>query len=344
MSAQDLTLRSGKFSIRVRPAAVAVNLLLLGTLAALILTAFCLGARSIPVATILGWLLRHDMDPTQSLILTELRAPRICLAVLCGAALALAGALTQQITRNGLADPSLIGVREGAALCIVALLLLWPGAPLTLRPAVGLGGGLAVGILISILTRGASPLKFVMIGIGISWCLSSLLVIFLASADISSLQRVMLWLAGSVEAADWPAVQLAAAILGLAGIAVLGVARHAQLDDMGQAASIALGVSQVRVRAICLVAAVFLVAGAVSVAGGLGFVGLIAPHIARFLPRQGFRGRLISSAIIGALLVLAADTLGRTVFAPVTLPAGIMLAAVGAPVLILLLWLRRKKV
>ncbi|MCD2470778.1 iron ABC transporter permease [Jiella sp. MQZ9-1] len=338
-----LVFRLGDLSVRMRWKALLANTGLAALLLVLAGWALTVGSRAIDVQSVVRWMVFHDLGATDALILGDFRAPRICLAMLAGAMLALAGAVTQYQTRNGLADPSLLGVREGASLFIVALLLVSPAMPLALRPVVGLAGGLAAGLAVALVSRGASPLKFVMTGFGISWCLSSMLVILLASADLTSLQSALLWLAGSLQAADWQSVRIAAVILVFAGSVIFWLARHTELDDMGEAVATVLGTARSGPRRSTLMCAVLLVAGSVSVVGGLGFVGLIAPHIARFLPRQSLRGQLVASMMIGALLVLAADTLGRTIFAPVTLPAGISLAAIGAPLLVLLLWLRRDR-
>ncbi|UJW73794.1 FecCD family ABC transporter permease [Rhizobium sp. SL42] len=344
MSDGQVVLRVNRFSLRL----VHRSLLTNGVLALLLslLVGFALGSGSLNVspAVITDWLLQRDVGWTETTVLEILRAPRILLAATCGGMLALAGAVTQHVTRNGLADPGLIGVKAGASLCIVALLLTWPEAPLALRPIVGLAGGLAAGLSVAFLARGASPLKFIMIGVGCSWCLSSMLVVLLTAADIRSLQRAMIWLAGSLEGANWPSVYLASAILACLAAIILSLARHAELADMGAAKASTLGVNIKGVRATCLIATVLLVAGAVSVAGGLGFVGLIAPHLTRLLPRQGLRGHLISSTLIGGLLVLAADLLGAGLFAPIRLPVGVTLAMIGAPLLVLLLWLRRNRI
>lgn len=344
MKPRGVVWRTGSFSLRLRPGSWATNAALAASLIFLVFLGLGSGSLALKPATIANWLLFRNVGWTETVVLESLRAPRLLLAATSGGMLALAGALTQHVTRNGLADPSLIGVKAGAALCIVALILAWPAAPLALRPVVGLAGGLAAGLSVALLARGASPLKFIMVGVGLSWCLSSILVIMLTSADIRSLQRAMIWLAGSLEGADWPTVQLAAAILAGSAIVLLSVARHAELEDMGDAKAATLGVRLTAVRISCLVTTVLLVAGAVSVAGGLGFVGLIAPHLARILPRQDLSGRLISATLIGALLVLAADLLGARLFAPIRLPVGVSLAMIGAPLLVLLLWLRRNRI
>lgn len=343
-NARRLALRLGPFSTRLAVRGLAANLLLAFCLLLVVWLGLSLGSRPIPLATILAWLRLEQVNETDSIILGSLRAPRLCLSMLSGAMLALSGALTQHVTRNGLADPGLMGVRSAAALVIVALILAWPQAPLAVRPVVGLAGGLLAGLVVSLLARGASPLKFVMIGFGISWCLSSALVILLASADIRSLQRAMIWLAGSLEGADWPAVRLALVVFVPTAIACLGLARQAELLDLGAATASALGINQTRLHVACLAIAVLLVATSVSVAGGLGFVGLVAPHMARLLPRQGLAGRLICATLIGALLVMVADLAGSIAFSPTRLPVGISLAAIGAPVLILLLWFRGNRI
>ncbi|WP_372400389.1 iron ABC transporter permease [Azospirillum sp. HJ39] len=340
-----LVWRAGALSVRlpVRPALAAAGLSL--ALALLAFWALGRGSEPIPAREILGYLGLGDAVPDEGrrLVLSAFRAPRVWLAMLCGAMLALAGATMQALTRNGLADPGLMGVREGAALCVVTLLLLLPGTPLWWRPVAGLCGGLAVGALVLLLARAGSGLRLVLVGIGVSWCLSAVLAILLAAAETRNLQAAMLWLAGNIQAADWPMVRLAALLTAAGGGLLLLSSPGAEARLLGDSLAVSLGTRLRAVTVAQFLVALFLVAGAVSVAGGLGFVGLIAPHLARALPAGSPRARLIGTGLIGAMLVLLADTIGRSAFAPVELPTGVVLAAVGAPTLILLLWTRRNQ-
>ncbi|MCL8506626.1 iron ABC transporter permease [Klebsiella pneumoniae] len=274
-------------------------------------------------------------------ILFDIRLPRILMALLCGAMLGLAGAAMQSITRNGLADPGLIGVKEGASIVVLALVLFFPAVGLVWRPLAGMVGGIAVALLVLTLARDCSRPRFILIGIGVSWSLAAAVGIFMTTADVRDVQTAMIWLAGSLQAATWPL--LAVAFL-------LGAARghHPVLYRPGGGRGAAgrpdrhrLGVRLQRLTVLRFFAPVLLTSASVSCVGSLGFVGLMAPHMARFVLRGGQVSLLCGSALIGALLVLATDTLGRLAFAPLQIPAGIVIALVGCPFFVVLLWRRR---
>ena len=241
-------------------------------------------------------------------ILFDIRLPRILMALLCGAMLGLAGAAMQSITRNGLADPGLIGVKEGASIVVLALVLFFPAVGLVWRPLAGMVGGIAVALLVLTLARDCSRPRFILIGIGVSWSLAAAVGIFMTTADVRDVQTAMIWLAGSLQAATWPLLAVAFC-WALPGAIILFP--------------------------------VLLTSASVSCVGSLGFVGLMAPHMARFVLRGGQVSLLCGSALIGALLVLATDTLGRLAFAPLQIPAGIVIALVGCPFFVVLLWRRR---
>ncbi|MEL0622045.1 iron ABC transporter permease [Marinomonas arenicola] len=343
-----VALRSGQYSIRIHLTSVLTIGVLLLFLLGLIYFALITGSETIATSSILAYLHIESAQPSltyqyHTLILDAFRAPRIALAVLCGAMLACSGAVMQSLTRNGLADPSILGVREGAALCVVALILAAPGVALAWRPVVGMLGGLASGVFVLLLARGSSSIRFVMIGISLSWFLSALMMVLLAATDTKDLQTVLIWLAGNLQGATWQSVQLVAILSTIAIIALLISAPSADIEALGDALATSLGVRRKWVNIIRFSVAIFLVAGSVSVAGSIGFVGLIAPHLARFLPNHSSRYQLISTSLIGAILVLGADTLGRSAFAPVELPTGIVIAVIGAPTLIILLWTRRNQ-
>ncbi len=273
-------------------------------------------------------------------ILFDIRLPRILMALLCGAMLGLAGAAMQSITRNGLADPGLIGVKEGASIVVLALVLFFPAVGLVWRPLAGMVGGIAVALLVLTLARDCSRPRFILIGIGVSWSLAAAVGIFMTTADVRDVQTAMIWLAGSLQAATWPllAVAFAGRCPGPSSCSVRpgggrGAAGRPDRHRPRRTSAAADGAA--------LFAPVLLTSASVSCVGSLGFVGLMAPHMARFVLRGGQVSLLCGSALIGALLVLATDTLGRLAFAPLQIPAGIVIALVGCPFFVVLLWRRR---
>ncbi|EJK85313.1 iron ABC transporter permease [Rhizobium sp. AP16] len=286
-------------------------------------------------------------DPAQATgeshqIIRDFRLPRIIMAVLCGAMLGLSGAALQALTRNGLADPGLLGVKEGASLSVITLILFVPSAGLYLRPLVGMAGGFLSALLVASLARDLTRMRFVLIGIGVSWLMSAALSVILTTSDIRDVQTAMVWLAGSLNAVSWDVVPIALVCATLGAAILFLTAAAADAAVLGDPMAIGLGVSLRRLSILRFVASVLLTAACVSCVGSLGFVGLIAPHMARLaICGSGQSMLLAGSALFGAALVLIADSIGRLAFAPLQLPAGIVLAIVGVPVLLLLLWKRR---
>lgn len=275
-------------------------------------------------------------------LIGDLRLPRVLTAALVGAGLGMAGLLLQTLSRNPLADPGIIGINQGAALAVVSTLLLLPGLSPQWLPALGLLGGLASTALLWWLSRGTAAVALILMGIGLSSLLSALIGCLMILADSQQIAMVMTWLAGSFASSDetllwitlgWSSLLLPAAWLLCRQLAPL------LLDPLSTRM---LGTRVGLLETLCLVMACALGAMAVVAAGTLGFVGLLAPHIARVLhPPQP--GRLALPAMgYGALLTLLADLLGRSLFAPVQLPAGLMMAILGVPAFVLLLlWQQR---
>ncbi|MBX2830569.1 MAG: iron ABC transporter permease [Rhodospirillales bacterium] len=282
------------------------------------------------------------LSPSDHAILVELRLPRLVLAIICGAMLGLSGAAMQSLTRNGLADPGLLGVREGCILVILFLTLTIPAMPMALRPILGTIGGLAVAAATVSIARSTSNLRFVLIGIGISWLLSAVIAMVLVSLDSSDAQPLLLWITGSLSSATWNVVPVAFSLLMFNGLLLLLASRSSEILSLGAQSAIGLGVNLRRTSIIQLVAATMLSATCVSTIGGVGFIGLIAPHMTKLvIGNNSHASVLTGSAVFGGLLLLGADTIGRVSFLPLQLPAGIILAAIGVPVLLMLLWKRR---
>ncbi|MEM7489027.1 MAG: iron ABC transporter permease [Pseudomonadota bacterium] len=288
------------------------------------------------VATLLG-AAPSDMATT---VVWEFRFPRALVAGMAGALLALSGAVLQTVTRNALADPSLVGVSQGAGLAVVATLIVVPETPPALRPLLAFGGALTVAALIlSISARrsGGATMRFILTGIGVAAFVSACTQALLTYGDIDRALAALSWLAGSVHAAGWGEVRsLALGLLLLVPILVWAARPMAALR-MGPEVAVSLGVEVQRDRNLLVVLSVALAAFAVAAVGPLGFVGLVAPHIARRLARSGPGLHLALSAAVGALMVSAADLLGRLLFAPVQLPAGLVTAVIGAPAFVWLI-------
>lgn len=326
----------------LRPAALKIAAGMLLVILLLALFSLTRGSFPLPSGTLFHALLGgQNVGEQQRFILFDIRLPRLFMALLCGAMLGLAGAAMQSITRNGLADPGLIGVKEGASIVVLALVLFFPAVGLVWRPLAGMLGGVLVALLVLALARDCSRPRFILIGIGVSWTLGAAVGIFMTTADVRDVQTAMIWLAGSLHAATWPLLAVAFCWALPGALILFLTARAADAALLGDRTAIGLGVRLQQLTLLRFFAPVLLTSASVSCVGSLGFVGLMAPHMARFLLRGGQMALLCGSALIGALLVLVTDTIGRLAFAPLQIPAGIVIALVGCPFFIVLLWRRR---
>jgi iron complex transport system permease protein len=286
------------------------------------------------------------LDPAQAsrdetLIVWTLRVPRILLALMVGAMLGVAGASMQSVTRNGLADPGLIGVTEGATIVVLGIVAFAPTLALEWRPVAAMAGSVIVALVVMAISRNLSSVRFVLIGIGVSYFLSAGVSLFITKAKIEDAQGILIWLSGSLNMATWASIGVALPWM-LAGIGLsLLTARAADAAQLGDAAARGLGVRINRLSLAQVAAPVMLTAASVAAVGNLGFVGLIAPHIARLVIGPNQTALLWGSAIFGAWLVLIGDSIGRLTFAPLQIPAGIVMAVLGVPFFLLLLWQRR---
>jgi iron complex transport system permease protein len=271
----------------------------------------------------------------------DIRLPRILTAMLVGAMLGMAGAALQSLARNELADPGLIGVKEGAAVAVIAVALWAPQLAPVWRTGAGLAGGLVVTMLVAALARELAKVRFILVGIGVSWLLHALIATFLTTADVKDVQIALIWIAGSLHDASWQTLLATLPWAGLGMLMLLASSRAADAAALGHGVAQGLGVRLRPLYLLRLLAPCLLTATAVAAVGSLGFVGLIAPHLARLSLGGRQLALLLGSALYGANLVLLADSLGRLAFAPLQLPAGIVLAVVGVPLLLVLLWRRR---
>ena len=204
-------IRVGRLSALVRPKALAY--LSLFALMALGLLGFGLTHGSLPIpASAIGRALfsPESLTAETRYVVMDIRLPRLLMAVLCGAMLGMAGAAMQSITRNGLADPGLIGVKEGCSAAVLLLIFQFPALSLAWRPLIGMTGGLLTALLVIALARDISRPRFILIGIGVSWAFAAAMGVFMTTADVRDVQTAMLWLAGSLHAANWTLVGLAA--------------------------------------------------------------------------------------------------------------------------------------
>lgn len=305
--------------------------------------ASALGALTLLLALSLafGLALGSAENPTATILL-EIRLPRVILGALVGAGLATAGALLQALLRNPLADPYILGISGGAALGGVAALALgWTfGLAGASVPVFAFLGALAATALLYVVAGSAGalpPHSLLLTGVVFNAFASSLIVFVTTAADLSRVAGVFLWLIGSIRLTDWYVIAAVAVLLGV-GLAI-GVyhAYALNLLSLGDEEAAHLGVEVERVRRRILLGTALMIGAAVAVSGLIGFVGLIVPHLLRSVIGADHRALVPASALAGAIFVVVADTLARTLLAPTELPVGALTALVGGPLFLVLL-------
>jgi iron complex transport system permease protein len=287
----------------------------------------------------------------EDLVLTTIRLPRVLLGLVAGAALGVSGAIVQATARNALASPDLLGVTAGASVGAVTVIVIGgDGASSGLLRSVGvpaaalIGAGLATGGVLLLLRRtGADGLRPLLVGIGVSAFLSGIVSWLMVAATIDDAARANLWLTGTLNGRSWPEFWSATAALAVIGPPLVVLAPRLLTLRLGIDVARGLGLATGRTQVMLLMAAVVLAGATTAVAGPIGFVALVVPHLARLA--TGSAGPpLAASAVLGALLLVTADLVARTAFAPIQIPTGAVTAFVGAPFLIWLLVRHRKGV
>ena len=280
----------------------------------------------------------------QQLILFDFRLPRIVISVLIGAGLAVSGCIMQSVSRNALADPGILGINAGAGLMVmifVSFFSVTSTGHIFLLPVLAFVGAGLTATLIFILSyqrnQGISPNSLLLTGIGVAAGISAAMVILTIRLKPDQYQFVASWLAGSIWGTNWKfVITLLPWILILIPY-LMYKSNVLNIISLGEERSIALGISVQREQIKLLIAAVALAAACVSVSGGIGFVGLIGPHLARRLVGSQHNILLPTAALAGSLLVIVADMLGRVIMAPAEIATGVVVAVIGAPYFIYLL-------
>ena len=279
-----------------------------------------------------------DVPRLHDAIVWELRLPRVLTAAAVGAGLAVAGAVMQSLTRNPLADPYLLGLSSGASLGAVAVLLL--GIGLLLPVAAFLGALAALVATLALARTGGTltPTRTVLAGLAISQlaaAATSFVIFWTATGD--SYREILSWLLGSLAGATWSSVAIAGGALVVVGVVLLLVAGRLDAFAFGDTAAAALGVDVDRTRWATMTLVALLTGAMVAVSGAIGFVGLVLPHAVSVVTGPAHRRLLPVAGLAGAVLLVWADTLARTVFDPRELPVGVVTALLGVPVFAVLL-------
>jgi iron complex transport system permease protein len=294
----------------------------------------------------------RGLGPRNHVILFDIRLPRLALGLAVGAALAVSGALMQGLFRNPLADPGIVGVGAGAGLGAVGAIVLGGLLPVTIGATIGqhlvpfaafLGGWASTLLLYRIATRGGqtSVPTMLLAGIALGAMAGALTGILVYLADDTQLRNLTFWSMGSVAGGSWE--KLAVGLPFILPVLVLAplLARGLNALALGEAQARHLGIEVQRIKRLAILAVAAASGAAVALAGGIGFVGIVVPHLLRLATGPDHRWLLPNAALLGGSLLVGADMIARTIVAPAELPIGIVTAVIGAPVFLWILLQRR---
>ena len=303
------------------------------------------GARPMSLPTV--WHALTDYDPSNgnSIVVVDKRLPRTIIGLVVGAALGLAGALMQGLTRNPLADPGLLGVNLGASLAVVCSIAFLGVASVAGYVWFAFAGAAVASVVVYAIAargrEGATPVKLALAGAAVSAALGSLVTAVLLTNQ-TALENLRFWQVGALAGRDWPVLAQVGIPLAAGGVLALALARPLDSLALGEDVARGLGVRVGAVRAATAVAVVLLCGAATAAAGPIAFVGLVVPHVARRFAGSSHRAVLPLSALVAPILLVGCDVIGRIVAFPGEVEVGIVTAVVGAPVFIALIRRRRQ--
>ncbi|AGB42204.1 ABC-type Fe3+-siderophore transport system, permease component [Halobacteroides halobius DSM 5150] len=338
--------KSGSISFQINKKTITVLSLLSCLMLVMLIIGLSIGSTMINPLVVLKHLLGAKIDK-YAFIINILRLPRILLALLVGAALGVSGLILQGTIRNPLASPNIIGITGGASAAAV-LFISYFSKTLSIKwlPLAAIIGAGIVSFIIYTLAwkEGVTPIRLVLIGIGMAAAMNALTTLMIVLSPIATTIKSYTWLTGSVYGANWTDVYaMLPWVIVFIPLALL-FSRILNVQELGDQVAYSLGVRVQFYRFSLLFISVALAGSAVAFAGGIGFVGLIAPHIARKLVGRSFAALVPTSAMIGGLTVFLADLIARTLFLPLDLPAGVFVSGIGAPFFIYLLYINRNRV
>ena len=313
-----------------------VPFLAAGFLLAAMLVCIGIGPVYLTPAEVWRALLSGETASTADVIVRQIRLPRVLVGAMVGANLAMSGAILQGITRNRLADPHIVGISSGAGLVAVSCIVLFP-VPLGLVSPLSFLGGITAGALAYLMAwrGGVSPERLALAGIAVSAMLTAVTSAILVTSAFSA-QIGLRWLIGGLLGRNWQDFRLLLPYFAIGSVASIAMARQVNIIALGDEIATSLGQHVQRTRFMLAATAAILASSAVSIAGLIGFIGLIVPHFVRLVIGNDYRFLLPTSALFGAILVVVADTVARTLFDPHELPVGVFTAVMGGPVFILL--------
>ncbi|MEP1943391.1 MAG: iron ABC transporter permease [Sulfitobacter sp.] len=294
----------------------------------------------------------QPLTQVEAVVLWDIRAPRMILGILVGAALAVSGVVMQGLFRNPLADPGLVGVSAGAGLGAISAIVLGGVLPVAVGQAVGLylvpmaaflGGWVSTLVLYRVATRGGrtSVATMLLAGIALGALTGAVAGLMVYAADDKQLRDLTFWGLGSLAAASWFKVMVAGPLIAISvGVAVT-LGRGLNGLALGEATAHHIGIPVQRMKNIAILSVAAATGAAVAVSGGIGFIGIVVPHLLRLWTGPDHRALLVNSGLLGAILLLLADMISRVVIAPAEMPIGIVTAVLGAPVFLWILLRRR---
>jgi len=310
----------------------------------LILSGVAFGSSWIPLEQVAAVILGAG-DKTQQLIVLQLRLPRVVIAVLAGGGMALAGFLLQKVTRNSLASPGVLGVVDGAALGVVIFLALLSDTANALvvsiayQPLAAAIGAFAAIALVFLLAgrQASSAIRLLLFGIAVAAVAKAITMVLMLIGPIYRTTQAARWIAGAVNEINWGEIQITAIAMVPAILLVLLVARMLPPTDLDETSARGVGLNLPVFRILIFALAAALTAISVAFVGGVGFIGLMAPHLARLIIGRNVYAGLVASFLLGAIMLVGADLVVRVAFAPVEVPAGTVTAIIGAPYFLFLL-------
>lgn len=291
------------------------------------------GAANIKLATVWEAVSHFNPDVASHQIIQEIRLPRAIGAVLVGALLAVSGAVMQGLTRNPLASPSIMGVTDGAAFALVITLAFFPAATLlslTFSSFVGAGLGVMLVFMIGAYSKGGlTPVKLALAGVAVGAMLSAFSSAIALHSQVA--KDMSFWYAGGLTSMNWSSVKILLVAGGLGLLLSMYISRSITILSLGEEVSKGLGQNTLLVKLLGVIVVLVLTGAAVSVAGAIGFIGLVIPHITRFIIGSDYRWIIPISAVLGGLLLVLADIAARMVNAPFETPVGAITAIIGVP-------------
>lgn len=324
---------------------MSVSMILLLAILAVFLVSLNMGTMKIPFAEVIKAFNGTGSEQNYT-VLVHFRLPRMVIAILIGAGIAVSGAILQSVSRNALADPGILGINSGAGLAVVLYIFYFQGSSFSsgiwsvyIMPFAALFGAFLAAFLIYSLAwkQGVTPIRLVLVGIGINAAFAALIIVFQLMMDPNNFMQATIWLSGSIWGASWEYVYaILPWILLLVPWAVYK-SQHLNVLNLGDHTAAGLGVTVERERRTLLFISVALAGACVAVGGGIAFLGLVAPHLARKLVGPRHQGMLPVSALLGSLVLLVADMIGKNLMAPSEIPVGLVVSCLGAPYFIYLL-------